>query len=177
MARNTGLSRYFKPSATTGLGVTVEATGLDEVIGELRKLGDAKWVDSQIGLSIKDALKPALQYIKRALPKVTGNLASAMTITNRKSKGRKDRSIRVGIDSQLFFEKRDKNGNVIPGKFNNPARYITMVEYGANGRGGYRVINNAYSAFATPAKVEAGMHKFMKKRIAKRIKFLRRGLK
>lgn len=175
MARNTGLSRRFKPSGTIGGGITVDVKGLEEAIKDLRKLGDAKWLDSQIGLSIKDALKPALQYIKRALPKVTGNLASAMTITNRKSKGRNDRSIRVGIDSQLFFEKIDKNGNVIPGKFNNPARYITMVEYGANGRGGYRVINNAYSALATPQKVTTGMRKFMMKRIAKRKKFL--GLK
>ena len=153
--------------------IWVEARGLEEAINDLRKLGDAKWVDSQIGLSIKDALKPALQYIKRALPKVTGNLASAMTITNRKSKG--NRSIRVGIDSQLFFEKGDKNGNVIRGKFNHPARYITMVEYGANGRGGYRIINNAYSALATPQKVTTEGRKFMMKRIAKRKKFL--GLK
>lgn len=170
MARNTGLSRYFKPSATTGLGVTVEEKGLDEVISELRKLGDAKWVDSQIGLSIKDALKPALKYITRALPKVTGNLAKSMVITNRTNRGKKDRSIRVGIDSQASYKKSS-------GKYSFPAKYITMVEYGANGRGGYRIINNAYSAFATPTKVEAGMHKFMKKRIAKRIKFLRRGLR
>ena len=165
-----GLSRSFKPPATTGGGVTVNATGLDEVIKELQQLGNAKWVDSQIGLSIKDALKPALQYITRALPKVTGNLAEAMTINNRTNRGKKDRSIRVGIDSQRFFKKPD-------GRFNNPARYITMVEYGANGRGGYRIINNAYSAFATPAKVSVGMREFMKKRIAKRIKFLRRGLR
>jgi len=176
MARNTGLSRYFKPSATTGLGVTVKATGLDEVIEELGKLGDDKWVDTQIGLSIKDALKPALQYIKRALPKVTGQLADAMTITNRTSKGRKDRSIRVGVDSQAEYVRKNKKGHLI-NAMNYPAKYITMVEYGANGRGGYRIINNAYSALATKEKVEAGMHKFMKKRIAKRIKFLRKGLK
>lgn len=168
MGRDTGLSKRFKASGTAGQGLSVKATGLDEVINDLRKLGDAKWVDSQIGLSIKDALKPALQYITRALPKVTGNLANSMVITNRKKKG--DRSIRVGINSQASYKKPS-------GKYSFPAKYITMVEYGANGRGGYRIINNAYSAFATPQKVEAGMHKFMKKRIAKRIKFLTRGLR
>lgn len=166
MGRDTGLSKRFKASGTAGQGITVDVTGLNEAINDLRRLGDAKWIDSQIGLSIKDALKPALQYITRALPKVTGNLAKSMVITNRKTKG--DRSIRVGINSQASYKKPS-------GKYNFPAKYITMVEYGANGRGGYRIINNAYSAFATPQKVTTEGRKSMMKRIAKRKKFL--GLK
>jgi hypothetical protein len=166
MGRDTGLSKRFKASGTAGQGITVDVKGLNEAINDLRRLGDAKWIDSQIGLSLRDALKPALQYITRALPKVTGNLANSMIITNRKTKG--DRSIRVGINSQA-------SPKLPSGKYSFPAKYITMVEYGANGRGGYRIINNAYSAFATPQKVTTEGRKFMMKRIAKRKKFL--GLK
>lgn len=172
-------------STVRGKGSGIEIVGgekeLLDLIGELGDLGEPKWVLSRYGAAMKEAMKPVLALAKSLAPVGTGNLANSLAITSRKSKRQGNTTeTRVGVDSEKFFLKRDKNSAT---GFSTevevqPLRYVASVEFGnKKGMTPRPFLTPAYDATGRREHILPRINDFMKKAIKKRTKFLKKGVK
>lgn len=153
--------------------IKADSTKIQKLVRELGKLGDTKWVMGRYQAATKKALQPALAEVKRTAPVDLGQLKASLTINARKSKKHKFRTdARVGINSDKFFLRRDKDTGEM--RLYRPTQIINAVEFAKEGKEGSGFIRKAISKTAKPKHVVPIVEKFMTNSIRKRTAFVLR---
>jgi|15BtaG_2_1085339.scaffolds.fasta_scaffold00661_4 hypothetical protein len=147
--------------------IKVDSKGIQEIVKELIKLGDPKWVMGRYKAASKKSLQPALKRVISTAPKSSkssGALKGSFIINAKNSKKKKGRTdARVGVGKRKFF--------LVDGKLVQRIHLINAIEFSKKGHPGKGFIRKAMNATAKPNQITSSVEDFMAKAVKKRARY------